>query len=268
MNLASAQKMKAEDPRSPLRPIRALRGLEFQAADGSTLKADVFRPADDAIYPMVLMIHGGAWSSGDKWNLHNHCHEMAQAGFVAVAINYRLAPLHRYPAQLEDARAALKWASQRASDWQGDSSRMAVWGYSAGAQLAGLLISDPQPEEPKLWAAVLGGAPCEFSFVPETSLVLVPVMGGTRKENPDAYRKASPLEFATEHVCPTFFFHGTTDLIVPQTSSQAMYDRLREMKVACEYCSVEGHGHLATFFDSTARKRAIEFLIKHLPASH
>lgn len=258
----------ADESRPETRPIQVFRGLEFRAADNSILKADVFRPADDVQYPIVLMVHGGAWASGDKWNLLNQCHEMAHAGFVAVAVNYRLSPLHRYPAQLDDTRQALKWLVDQAPKWNGDPKRIAVWGYSAGAQLAGMLITNPLPSEPKIWAAVLGGAPCEFSFVPESSQFLVPVMGGTREENPEAYRKASPLEFASDRVCPTFFFHGTTDLIVPASSSRALFERLRELHVECEYFSVEGHGHLVTFFDAEARQRAIQFLVKHLPANH
>lgn len=266
MQIAIGQ-VAAED-RSPVhKSVRVFRDVQFRAGDGSMLGADVFRPADEATYPVVLVIHGGAWASGDKWSLLNHCHEMAHAGFVAVAINYRLAPIHPYPAQLEDCRAALRWLVDKSPEWQGDPERLAVWGYSAGAQLAGMLATNPQPGDPKIWAAALGGAPCDFSFIPDSSRVLVPVMGATRNEKPDVYRQASPLEFANDRVCPTFFFHGTTDIIVPQSSSRAMYERLKQFDVECEFCSVEGHGHLVTFFDADARKRAIEFLVKHLPAT-
>ncbi len=247
--------------------ITVLRDLVFREVDGVAVKADVYRPANDLEYPLVVMIHGGAWSSGDKWNLLNHCHEMARSGLVAVSINYRLAPVHRYPAQIDDCREALKWASRNASQWHADPERVAVWGYSAGAQLAALLITNPQPGEPQLSAAVLGGAPCEFSFVPKSSRVLSPVMGGTQRELPEVYRSASPLVFASADACPTFFFHGTTDAIVPPSSSRLLYQRLQTLGVECEYYAVEGHGHLVSFFDPHARRLAIEFLQKHILAS-
>ncbi len=247
--------------------VRAIRDLVYRDVDGVAIKADVFRPANDQVYPLVLMIHGGAWSSGDKRNLLNHCHEMANAGFVAVSINYRLAPLHRYPAQIEDCRVALNWVEENAVKWQADPLRIAVWGYSAGAHLAGLLVTHPQSGEPPLCAAVLGGAPCEFSFVPASSPVLSPVMGGTRDELPEVYRAASPIAFASQDTCPTFFFHGSRDAIVPPSSSRSLYTRLTELGVECEYYSVQGHGHIVSFFDPQARRLAIEFLQKHIPAS-
>ncbi len=250
------------------RPIEARKNLVFSTMAGESLKADMFRPADQEVYPMVVMIHGGGWSSGDKWNLHDHARELAQAGFVAVAINYRLAPIHRFPAQIDDCRAALVWAVEQADDWRADSQRVAVWGYSAGAHLAALLATKPAPDEPKLFAAILGGAPCEFSFVPEESTVLAAVMGGSRKQLPKVYCDASPLEFASPQVCPTFFFHGSHDLIVPQASSHKLFVKLQELDVTTEYHVVDRQGHLLTFIDGTSRRMAIEFLQKHLPAAH
>jgi acetyl esterase/lipase len=62
------------------RPLRVQRDLEYRRVDGQGVLADLYRPDDDQIYPLVLMVHGGAWSSGDKWNLADHAREMAQAG--------------------------------------------------------------------------------------------------------------------------------------------------------------------------------------------
>lgn len=250
------------------RPIESRKNLVICSIAGETLKADLFRPADELVYPLVLMIHGGAWSSGDKWNLHDHARELAQAGFVAVAINYRLAPLHPYPAQIDDCRTALTWGAEQASEWKADPARVAVWGYSAGAHLAALLATQPKPGEPKLGAAILGGAPCEFSFVPEESQVLTAVMGGSRRQIPSVYRSASPLEFASQDVCPTFFFHGSHDAIVPKTSSHKMYVKLRECQVEAEYHEVQSRGHLLTFVDPQSRRLAIDFLRKHLSVDH
>ncbi|MEZ6134161.1 MAG: alpha/beta hydrolase [Pirellulaceae bacterium] len=245
--------------------IEAHRDLLVYRVDDVAVRADVFRPADEKTYPLVVMIHGGAWSSGDKWNLLNHAHEMAHAGFVAVSINYRLAPAHRWPAQIDDCRAGVRWAAENASQWRADPEKIGIWGYSAGAHLAALITTRPEKGEPTYFAAALGGAPCEFSFIPASSSILTPVMGGTRAEFPEVYRQASPLEFASKDVCPTFFFHGTTDAIVPQSSSRMMYQRLKELGVKTQYHSVEGHGHIVTFFDDKARQLAIEFLQAHLP---
>lgn len=249
---------------SASRSIRVERNLVFRTIDGEQVKADVYRPDDEAVYPLVLMIHGGAWSTGDKWNLQDHAREMAQAGFVAVSINYRLAPKHPYPAQLDDCRFALKWAAQQVQKWNADASRIGLWGYSAGAHLAAMLAMNPQDGDPKILAAVAGGAPCEFSFIPKDNRVIAHVMGGTPAERPQVYDDASPLAYASQDSCPTFFFHGTKDLLVPPSSSRKLFEKLSELAVETEYYRVENRGHLLTFLHSDARRRAISFLKKHM----
>ncbi len=249
--------------REIVRPIRCERDLDFRRVDGETVKADLYRPDDDQIYPLVIMIHGGAWSAGDKWNLVDHAREMAQAGFVALSINYRLAPKHQMPDQIADCRAALVWAAQQAELWKADTNRLCLWGYSAGAQLSAWMATAPQENEPKIRCVVAGGAPCDFEFIPEDSGAIVHVMGGTRQDLPGVYLEASPLTHATSASPPFFFFHGTTDLLVPPASSRKLYDKLRQLKIEAEYYTVEGRGHLLTFLDSTARRRAIDFLRKH-----
>ncbi len=245
------------------RPIRAERNLEFRRIDGEQLTADVFRPDDDQVYPLVLMIHGGAWSSGDKWQVQDHAREMAQAGFVACAINYRLAPRFQISAQIDDCRYALRWAVEQAEKWQADSEQVCLWGYSAGAHLAAWLATEPKAEEPKITAVVAGGAPCDFEFIPAKSTALSYVMGGTREQVPAAYAAASPTVHASQDTCPFFFFHGSSDLLVPMSSSRTLYDKLLLLDVESEYYVVKDRGHLLTFIDVQARRRAIEFLRAH-----
>jgi acetyl esterase/lipase len=245
------------------RPIRVERDLEYRRVDGTAVLADLYRPDDDQIYPLVLMVHGGAWSTGDKWNLVDHARELAQAGFVALSINYRLAPKYQMPEQIADCRAALTWAAAQATLWKADSQRICLWGYSAGAHLSAWMATDRQPGEPPLRCVVAGGAPCDFDFIPSDSSALVHVMGGTRKKLPEYYAQASPLTHASADSPPFFFFHGSADLLVPPESSRKLYERLRSFGVETEYHTVENQGHLLTFLNSPARRQAIEYLRKH-----
>ncbi len=259
----------AEDLSSEIRrPIRVERGIEYRRVEGEAVRADLYRPDDDNVYPLVVMIHGGAWSAGDKWNLIDHAREMAQAGFVALSINYRLAPKHRMDDQIADCRAALGWASEQAVSWKADRDRLCLWGYSAGAHLSAWMATQPTPNAPKIRCVVAGGAPCDFEFIPADSLALVHVFGGTRQALPEVYADASPLTHVTSSTPPVFFFHGTTDLLVPPSSSRKLYDRLIELGVESEYHAVENQGHLLTFLDSSARRRAIDFLRKQTKEEH
>lgn len=257
---------QAEDLSTEIRrPIRVERDLEFRQIDGQSLTADLYRPDDDQVYPLVVMIHGGAWSAGDKWNLGDHARELAQAGFVALSINYRLAPRYQMPAQIDDCRAALLWATQQAPEWRADADRLCLWGYSAGGHLAAWLATQPQPGQPPIHCVVAGGAPCDFEFVPADSHSLAHVMGGTREELPEVYAQASPLTHASSSTPPFFLFHGSSDLLVPASCSRKLYDKLQQMQVPVEYHLVEGRGHMLTFLDPATRRSAIDFLRKQTP---
>ncbi len=240
------------------------RDVLYRTVGDEQLLADVYRPDDNRVRPSVLMIHGGGWTFGDKWNLRDHARQLAQAGFVAVSINYRLAPKNVFPAQLEDCRAALQWIAASQDRWRVRTDRLAVWGYSAGGQLAALLATDRDQCCPALKAAVCGGAPCEFSFLQHDDRILAHVMGGSRAEVPHVYRLASPIEFASPDDCPMFLFHGEHDLLVPQLSSFSLYEKLTEHGIGAEYLVVQGYGHMVTFLHPQPRLRAIQFLKQHL----
>ena len=73
------------------------------------LLLDVFVPESKETHPAVLVVHGGAWKMGNRRQLRGYAVELAERGFVCFAIDYRLAPDHKFPAQIDDCRSALKW---------------------------------------------------------------------------------------------------------------------------------------------------------------
>lgn len=260
------------DDLEPPPTYKCYRDQVFYEVDGVQLKADVYEPLVKGVgpskdqrrvsRPLVVMIHGGFWTVGDKWDLADHGRELAQAGCVAVAINYRLAPQAKILQQIDDCRQAVKWAQENASSWQADPQQTALWGYSAGGHLALVLACEQRLERrTAIRCVVAGGAPCEFSFMRDDNRLLTHVFGGTKRQVPEIFNAVSPLKLVEEHACPTFFFHGTDDRLVPMSSSLAMYDRLRELGVVTEYFQVQRKGHLLAFLDADARRAAIEFLI-------
>src|SRR3546814_4273152 len=87
---------------------------------------------------------------------------LAQRGYVAFSIDYRLAPEHPYPAALDDVRVALKWLDAHADEYDIDRGRLVLWGYSSGAQLAGMVAAALPPDTPPIAAAVLGAIPADL----------------------------------------------------------------------------------------------------------
>ncbi len=237
------------------------RNVEYLRLETVQLLADVYQPAGDGPFPAVLMVHGGAWMSGNKSHVVQHAKRFMSRGYVVVAINYRLAPRHKFPAQLEDCRAALRWMRSHSDKYHINPDQIAGFGYSAGGQLVCLLGLNPSKDHREcLQAVVAGGAPCEFRQIPETSKALTYWLGSTRRDRPEIYREASPASFVTPNDPPVFLFHGARDSLVRSSSSLELHQKLQAEGVQSKIYVVADSGHLKTFFDQDAAKRAVEFL--------
>ena len=128
-------------------------GVTYCTLGSRALHADVCYPTRKRRggYPAVLFIHGGGWRSGSPSQHLPMAQQLAARGYVAVLPEYRLATEARYPAAVLDLKAALRWLRANAKKYQIDTTRVAVWGFSAGGQLAALLGTtndDPSFESP------------------------------------------------------------------------------------------------------------------------
>lgn len=252
------------------RALRIQYDLVYGAQNEPMHRADVYRPVEnpDAKLPAVLMIHGGAWSLGDKTNDRLHAKRLAQMGFVVVAINYRLAPMHKFPAQVDDCYQAVEWLVQAERDFGIDRDRIGAWGYSAGGHLAAMIATQPKSGLPRIKACVVGAAPCDLTVIPPSSQLLRGFLGGTRSEFPERYRDASPVTFVTPDDPPMFLFHGDRDALVPQNSTVAMTEALKRNGVPFEYEVVAGKAHLTTFINHDITEKSFQFLKEKLIESN
>ena len=135
------------------------------------LEADVYVPDRPGPYPAVLVVHGGGWERRSPEDMTEIAEYLAEHGFVAVNVEYRLAPAFRFPAQLHDVQQAMRWIHSQAEKLSVDTRRIGAYGYSAGAHLVALLavVSEGGPlDEPyggaetRLAAVVAGGTPADL----------------------------------------------------------------------------------------------------------
>ncbi|MEM7315774.1 MAG: alpha/beta hydrolase, partial [Planctomycetota bacterium] len=103
------------------------------------LDAYLAKTEDDR--PAVLVIHGGAWRGGNRRQLAGYAKSLCKMGFNCFAIDYRLAPDHKFPAQIEDCQSAVKWIRENAERYNVDPERLGAIGYSAGGHLVSLLAT-------------------------------------------------------------------------------------------------------------------------------
>ena len=125
------------------RGVRAQTNLTYCTPGSRALQLDVFYPMTKRRQrlPAVLLIHGGGWRSGDRSQHVPLAQQLAGRGIVAVTAEYRLSTEAPYPAAVQDLKAALRWMRANARTYAIDTTRVAVWGFSAGGQLAALIGS-------------------------------------------------------------------------------------------------------------------------------
>ena len=251
--------------------IDIVRNVPYVERDTGKLKADFYLPKTATTAPGVLVVHGGAWIVGNKSHMDFIGRRLAEEGFVAMSIQYRLAPQSIFPAQIDDCQAAVRYLREHAQQYHVDPKRVAGYGYSAGGQLVALLGTLPDtateatPDMPatpstRLQVVVAGGAPCDFRLLPATSTQLAYWLGGTRADKPEAYECASAACYISSDDPPMLFFHGEADSLVPILSPQAMVAQLTAAGVKSRLYTVPKAGHIAAFRDQGAVEEAVKFL--------
>src|SRR5689334_5244105 len=132
-------------------------------AAGRMLKARVYRPNGPGPFPTVLDLHGGAWNAKDRTAEEPMDRALAESGLLVVAIDMTNAPEAPYPTSVQDANYGARWLKWKASTWNGDASKLGIYGSSSGGHVAELLAMRPNdkrynaiplPEAPKIDATI------------------------------------------------------------------------------------------------------------------
>jgi acetyl esterase len=137
------------------RDLPTIGGFEKNVELRPGLRADVAVPKGTGPHPVVIYLHGGGWAFGSPASFRKLGMQFAEAGYLTVILDYRLAPEHPFPAGLEDSIFAVGWARDNARRWNGDGRRIAIGGDSAGANLAASAIASSAPELRSLVRAAL-----------------------------------------------------------------------------------------------------------------
>jgi acetyl esterase/lipase len=228
-------------------------------------KMDVYLPANRSATntKVIVMIHGGAWSLGDKSDFNSFVDSLQQRlpEYAIVNINYRLANFgsNNFPTQENDTKASIEYLYSKRSEYF-ISDKFVLVGASAGAHLA-LLQAYKYSSPVKIKAVVDFFGPTDMidlynnpGTVPQASIEAI--VGATPTSNPDLYESSSPLHFVTNQSCPTIILQGGNDpLVNPVSQSGALKDKLDLFDVAHQYVLYPGKGHgddwdNATYFDA------------------
>lgn len=253
---------------APEGEIEGIRELTYRTIAGKALALDVFRPAtQEAPVPVILVIHGGPWLSGERGTIYPLAHRLAAAGYAVVTPDYRLAPEYVFPAPLDDLRAAAHWVREHAETYHFNLHRFFVLGVSAGGQLADLLALQPAPGAPPARGLITLAAPTDFTVrLPslKAAVALQLYLGADRDEHPDRYRAASPITYVSPTSPPSLIMHGADDPFVPPAQSTALAAALRAKQISVILRIFPGMGHEMPSLNSPAGQQIVSSILLFL----
>lgn len=244
------------------------KGLVYSESP-EALRGDLYLPKNSQMAPLVVTIHGGGWTGRIREDMNDVATKLAKQGFAVFNISYRLAPKYRFPEQVKDIRAALRYLDVHKKQYGYDINKLGLFGYSAGAHLAALVgmaddLEVKKGDTVKIKAVVAGGTPADLTKY-ENSESVVKLMGGTYKQMPDAYKKASPIFHVNKGDPPIFLYHGTNDWVVEYQQMLDFKRRLEEEGVGVETLTIPILGHIAIFlYSDTSVEKSIVFLKEQL----
>lgn len=210
--------------------VRAAYNLTYCTLGSRALQLDVFCPKArrKGGYPAVLFIHGGGWRSGDRSQHVPMAQQLAAKGYVTATAEYRLSTEAPYPAAVHDLKAAIRWLRANARQYPIDTTRVAVWGFSAGGQLAALVGTTNG-------YAPLEGTACNTSHSSSVQAIVdvdgtlsfthpesgesannkpTPAsfwFGGLKTEKPEIWEQAGGLSHVSPQTPPIVFINSAVD---------------------------------------------------------
>jgi acetyl esterase/lipase len=257
--------------------------ISFFKSSDFTLRLDMASPKGTGPFPALVYMFGSGWGhwGASKSLYYLNIIQAAQKGYVAVAIDYRQTSTkenglskYRYPAQIHDAKAAVRWLRANYRKYNIDPDRIGAVGFSSGGHLS-LLLAFTSPEDglegdikgsilsSGIQAVVSSAGPTDLrkSFSnPESKAAIEELIGGSLTEFPDMYAMASPVTFVKADSPPVLLIHGSDDNEVPFEQAIVLNRILQEKGVVHELITRKGAGHQ----DFTMEPEVLDFIDKHL----
>lgn len=255
--------------------VEVTKDLRYANPDGHKLTLDLYRPQLSEPVPVALYLHGGGFRAGDKADdAVKRLAVIAGYGVAVASADYRLVPTAIYPAQIHDAKAAVRWLRAHGPDHGLRVDRIGAWGASAGGYLASMLAltaNDPILEgdtgEELDHASDVQAAVTWFSSsdliassrrsLLEGQILDPPVENGLfdrdNIQDDDAeVILASPIQRVHRDAPPFLIVNGDRDRVVSEFQGRALHDALARIGVDVTFCVLGGAGHEDHHFDSDA----------------
>jgi acetyl esterase/lipase len=287
--LAAAVALTAFVPAASAQPkppddVELIRNVEFGKGGTQPLRLHIVRPKKQPAQPMpaLVYINGSAWMTDNKDIGIPKLFLAAQHGYFCVTIQHRTSKEAVFPAQIEDAKCAVRYLRAKAKEYHIDPDQIGAWGGSSGGHLSAMLATTADHKElegkggwaefsSKIQAAVAYCPAIDFftSDWPERhnqpkGPVFLLLGGDPRKDKGDLAKKASPLTYLTKQTAPILVVHGDKDTTVPPEQGKLLYDALQKAGVESSLKILAGKRHEEL---DPRNELAMPFFDKHLKST-
>lgn len=247
----SCSKSNLSDTGGKTDSLAATSYLDVAYGEDAQQKLDIYLPAmRDTHTPLVIVIHGGGWSAGDKTDFTPFIAELQRRmpGYAYANVNYRLATKsgNYFPTQENDIASAVKFLRDKASSYV-LSRDFIIIGISAGAHL-GLLQAYKHPDVLKPVGMISFYGPTDLTrlFVnsdPSIPWTLKSITNASPETNPSIFSESSPVNYVNADAPPTLLLHGDADTLIPLEQATLLHDKLDAMGVRNNLIVYPGAGH-------------------------
>ena len=257
--LTMTSSLRAQAPAQVPDTVIVEKGIEYANPDDQHLQLNLARPkTGDGPFPAIVCIHGGGFRAGKRESYDGLIVRLAEQGYVAITVTYRLAPKYQFPAAVHDTKAAVRWVRANAAKYKIDPSRIGTTGGSAGGHLAQFLgvtagvkefegDGGNRAESSAVACVVNVYGPSDFTKSYGKSVdaaeVLPLFLGGNLEKARKLHLKASPLYWVTPIAAPTLCIHGTLDKYVAHEQAVWLVDKMNAAGAEAELLTLEGAGH-------------------------
>jgi acetyl esterase/lipase len=264
---------------------RVVRDVTFAKVDQSELKLDLYLPpaAPGAAAPvgLIVWVHGGGWRAGSRASVE--VVGLVDRGWAIASVDYRLSPVARFPAQVHDIKAAIRFLRAHAAQYGYPASRVVVAGSSAGAHLAALVgvsnrerelegsvgADTAQSSDVQAIVSLFGASNLTTILAQSTPYgldvrapALELLLGGQPESVPELARLASPVFHVDATDPPLLLLHGDQDKQMPINQSHELQGAYEKLGLPVRFEVVHGSGHGGPDFTSDARLARIDDFLR------
>jgi len=258
---------QAQGPAPDTGNLHVEKDIVFGKGGSKDLTLDVYRPPDGITSKRMAIVHlfGGGFFVGNKnaGYIINDVKALGARGYTSVSANYRLQQESRWPAQIHDTKAAIRWTRANAARLGVDPNRIAVAGYSAGGMLSLMAAGTNGRKEFEGEggnAGVSSDVNACIGVYPLASAQIATGLFGQGQATPENIAAASPTTYISKNFAPTIFIHGTKDGTVPVQSSIDFWSKLQALNVPAALTLIQGADHA---FDNAAAD-AVELMAQSI----